>query len=56
VRGAVLSDFKVYIDRNRTKKKKTVLKLYLIKERYEKLILKPKKEIEFEIESNLQED
>ncbi|MDR4503444.1 MAG: hypothetical protein MRK01_01455 [Candidatus Scalindua sp.] len=46
----MVSDFKVSIDRNRTKKKKQMQRLNLIKERYEKLILKPKKEIEFEIE------
>ena len=52
----MISDFKVHIDRKRTKKKKSVQRLDLIKERYEKLILKPKKEIAFEIESDLQED
>lgn len=46
----MISDFKVSIERNRKKKKKKMQRLDFIKERYEKLILKPKKEIEFEIE------
>jgi len=50
----MISDFKVSIKRNHKNSK--VQRLALIKERYEKLILIPKKEVEFEIERDLREE
>ncbi len=52
----MISDFKVHIERKRTKSKEKMQRLYFIKQRYEKLILRPKKEIEFEIDSDLREE
>ncbi len=50
----MISDFHVSLDRNHKNRK--VQRLALIKARYRKLILEPKKEIEFEIERDLQEE
>ena len=50
----MISDIKVSIHRNH--KNSRVQRLALIKERYEKLILTPKKEVKFEIERDLQEE
>ena len=48
----MVSDFKVHVNKNYKKMER----LAFIKERYKKLILEPRKEIESEIEKDLKEE
>ncbi|MCP5004931.1 MAG: hypothetical protein GY941_13480 [Planctomycetes bacterium] len=52
----MFSDFKVPVDKDHRKNEKVMQRLGLIKERYKKLIVNPKKEIAFEIEIDLREE
>ena len=48
----MVSNFRVHVNKNYKKMER----LSFLKERYKKLILEPRKEIEFEIEKDLKEE